>query len=210
MWTRNRRRRWYQAQATAIQAVDRGRTRFSYCTPRIWASINAASEGSLREDIVRKKANCFWLGVDRMPWRNTLSSLLTQSCFEFSIKASAISHDIFENTGELGYDGPLYNGLLSMTDNMLGSSPMHIKYVSYVYDRLCMRWTNFPGPVESVISKFTCIFGIKHRMFDFFQWNMSAVVFWLKNLFQIFSSTCIFSLSPNKRGTLGALQAWMG
>ena len=35
-------------------------------------------------------------------------------------------------TGELGYDGPLYDGLLSMTDDMLG--PMHIKYVSYVYD----------------------------------------------------------------------------
>ena len=37
-------------------------------------------------------------------------------------------------TGELGYDGPLYDGFLSMMDNMLGPSPMHIKYVSYVYD----------------------------------------------------------------------------
>ena len=29
-------------------------------------------------------------------------------------------------TGELGYDGPLYDGLLAMTDDMLGPSPMHI------------------------------------------------------------------------------------
>ena len=42
---------------------------------------------------------------------------------------------IFENTGELGYDKPLYDRLLSMTDDMLGPSPMHIKYLSYVYDR---------------------------------------------------------------------------
>ena len=38
------------------------------------------------------------------------------------------------STGELGYDGPLYDGFLHMTDNMLGPSPMHIKYSSYVYD----------------------------------------------------------------------------
>ena len=44
---------------------------------------------------------------------------------------------------------------LSMMDNMLGPSPMHIKYVSYVYDRFCIWQTNFPGPIESVISKFT-------------------------------------------------------
>ena len=37
-------------------------------------------------------------------------------------------------TGELGYDGPLYDGFLHMTDDMLGPSPMHIKYSSYVYD----------------------------------------------------------------------------
>ena len=42
------------------------------------------------------------------------------------------------NTGELGYDGPLYDGFLHMTDNMLGPSPMHIKYSSYVYDRFCI------------------------------------------------------------------------
>ena len=59
-------------------------------------------------------------------------------------------------TGELGYDGPLYDGFLHMTDDMLGPSPMHIKYSSYVYDRFCIRRTNFPGPIESVISKFTC------------------------------------------------------
>ena len=43
-----------------------------------------------------------------------------------------------ENTGELGHDGPLYDRLLRMTDHMLGPSPMDIKYVSYVYDRLCI------------------------------------------------------------------------
>ena len=62
------------------------------------------------------------------------------------------------HTGELGYDRPLYDGLLHMTDDMLGPSPMHIKYSSYVYDGFCIIWrTNFPGPIESVISKFTCI-----------------------------------------------------
>ena len=35
-------------------------------------------------------------------------------------------------TGELGYDGPLYDGFLHMTDDMLGPSPIHIKYSSYV------------------------------------------------------------------------------
>ena len=41
-------------------------------------------------------------------------------------------------TGELGYDGPLYDGFLHMTDDMLGPSPMHIKYSSYVYDGFCI------------------------------------------------------------------------
>ena len=41
-------------------------------------------------------------------------------------------------TGELGYDGPLYDGFLHMTDDMLGPSPMHIKYLSYVYDGFCI------------------------------------------------------------------------
>ena len=41
-------------------------------------------------------------------------------------------------TGELGYDGPLYDRILHMTDDMLGPSPMHIKYLSYVYDRFCV------------------------------------------------------------------------
>ena len=42
------------------------------------------------------------------------------------------------NTGELGYDGPLYDGFLHKTDDMLGHSPMHIKYSSYVYDGFCI------------------------------------------------------------------------
>ena len=41
-------------------------------------------------------------------------------------------------TGELGYDGPLYDRFLHMTDNMLGPSPMDIKYLSYVYDGFCI------------------------------------------------------------------------
>ena len=34
-------------------------------------------------------------------------------------------------TGELGYDGPLYDGFLHMTDDMLGPNPMHI-YLIFV------------------------------------------------------------------------------
>ena len=41
-------------------------------------------------------------------------------------------------TGELGYDGPLYDRFLHMTDDMLGPSSMHIKYSSYVYDGFCI------------------------------------------------------------------------
>ena len=41
-------------------------------------------------------------------------------------------------TGELGYDRPLYDRFLHMTDDMLGPSPMHIKYLSYVNDRFCI------------------------------------------------------------------------
>ena len=40
----------------------------------------------------------------------------------------------YKCTGELGYDGPLYDRFLRMTYDMLGPSPMHIKYSSYVYD----------------------------------------------------------------------------
>ena len=36
------------------------------------------------------------------------------------------------NTGELGYDGPLYDRFLHMTGDMLGPSPMHIKYLVYI------------------------------------------------------------------------------
>ena len=44
----------------------------------------------------------------------------------------------FGDTGELGYDGPLYDELLSITDDVLGPSPIHIKYLSYVYDGFCI------------------------------------------------------------------------
>ena len=45
-------------------------------------------------------------------------------------------------TDELGYDGPLYDRFLHMTDDMLGPSPMHIKYSSYVYNGFC-----YDGPI---------------------------------------------------------------
>ena len=45
---------------------------------------------------------------------------------------------LLTNTGELGYDGPLYEGFLHMTDDMLSPGPMHIKYSSYVYDGFCI------------------------------------------------------------------------
>ena len=42
---------------------------------------------------------------------------------------------IIVSTGELGYDGPLYDVLLAMTDDMLGPSPMHINYVYFTMHR---------------------------------------------------------------------------
>ena len=45
---------------------------------------------------------------------------------------------VYESRGELGYDGPLYDGKLHTTDDMLDPSPMHIKYSSYVYDGFCI------------------------------------------------------------------------
>ena len=47
------------------------------------------------------------------------------------------SSEDFPNTGELGYDVPLYDGSLHMTDDMLDPSSMHIKYSSYVI--LCIQ-----------------------------------------------------------------------
>ena len=53
----------------------------------------------------------------------TFSSLLAHAASRRSVAAFTAY------TGELGYDGPLYDRLLAMTDDMLGPSPMHIKYV---------------------------------------------------------------------------------
>ena len=49
------------------------------------------------------------------------------SCLPSSIATQAMNI-VHHGTGELGYDGPLYDGFLHMTDDMLGPSPMHIKY----------------------------------------------------------------------------------
>ena len=91
-----------------------------------------------------------------------LKSQCVLKCFGVQLqskKGNLILQDgSLKSTCELGYDGPLYDGLLSMTDNMLGPSPMHMKYVSYVYDRFCIWRTNFLGPVESIISRFTCTY----------------------------------------------------
>ena len=68
------------------------------------------------------------------------------------------------STGELGYDGPLYNEFLHMTDDMLGPSPMHIKYSSYVYDGFCIWLTNFPGPIWVRQIQVHLYRGIKHLL----------------------------------------------
>ena len=50
-------------------------------------------------------------------------------------------------TGELAYDGPLYARLLAMTD---------IPYISSVCHMYkCIFEPIFPGPIESVMCKFT-------------------------------------------------------
>ena len=60
------------------------------------------------------------------------------TCSAFKYEMQVCSIEVLGNTGELGYDGPLYDRFLHMTDDMLGPSPMHIKYLSYVYDRFCI------------------------------------------------------------------------
>ena len=57
--------------------------------------------------------------------------------FTYFIKLLCSDSD-FDSTGELGYDRPLYDRFSHMKDDMLGPSLMHIKYLSYVYDRFCI------------------------------------------------------------------------
>ena len=57
---------------------------------------------------------------------------------EVSWYLDELKEKLLSCTGELGYDGPLYDKFLHMTDDMLGPSPMHIKYSSYVYDGFCI------------------------------------------------------------------------
>ena len=90
-----------------------------------------------------------------LKWQHSHSHCLLVARFVLNYLGGLLS--AIEPTGDLGYDGPLYDGFLHMTDDMLGPSPMHIKYSSYVYNGFCIWRTNFPGPIESVISKFTCI-----------------------------------------------------
>ena len=78
--------------------------------------------------------------------------------FLFPERTNKPANTTSDNTCKLAYDGPLHAILLAMTDDMLGPSPMRIKYVSYVYDILCIWRTNFYGSIESVICKFACIY----------------------------------------------------
>ena len=51
-----------------------------------------------------------------------------QVCMQLTIPTSSGTYPSFTYTGELGYDGPLYDRFLHMTDDILGPSLMHIKY----------------------------------------------------------------------------------
>ena len=53
-------------------------------------------------------------------------------------------------TGVLEYDGPLSAGLLAMTDNMLGASPMHIKYVYWTMRRLPTTTDQYHGTHDAI------------------------------------------------------------
>ena len=64
--------------------------------------------------------------------------LNTWNAWRTCIVSAFIIYVMLNCTGELGYDGPLYDRFLHMTDDMLGPSPMHIEYSSYVYDRFCI------------------------------------------------------------------------
>ena len=62
-------------------------------------------------------------------WENWLggvhiSGILIYEVFAVCKEVNNIYTYIY--TGELGYDGPLYNGFLHMTDYMVGPSLMHI------------------------------------------------------------------------------------
>ena len=57
---------------------------------------------------------------------------------KMSSKVISLSRIVKCYTGELGYDRPLYDRFLHMTDDRLGPSLMHIKYSSYVYDGFCI------------------------------------------------------------------------
>ena len=64
-----------------------------------------------------------------------LANKMMQKCCKLT---ETLANRYSPDTGELGYDGPLYDRFLHMTDYMLGPSLMHIKYLSYVYDRFCI------------------------------------------------------------------------
>ena len=51
-----------------------------------------------------------------------------------------MTKDQKRGVAHLRYDGPLYNRFWHMTDDMLGPSPMHIKYSSYtcIYNGFCI------------------------------------------------------------------------
>ena len=78
--------------------------------------------------------------------------------------------DSFGNTGELVHDWPLYDRFLHMTDYMLGPSPMHIKYLSYVYDGFCIWWTNLYLLVKKPThNSSTYIFSVYYWFWNYIQ-----------------------------------------
>ena len=71
------------------------------------------------------------------PVRTLTVTYGTSGGYTGSPQHSTRAEVVFEPQIQVNY-GPLYNGFLHMTDNMLGPSPIHIKYSSYVYDGFCI------------------------------------------------------------------------
>ena len=57
---------------------------------------------------------------------------------EFQMQLSLISRNVYRIQVNLDMTDYCKTDYSSMTDKMLGPSPMHIKYLPYVYDRFCI------------------------------------------------------------------------
>ena len=71
------------------------------------------------------------------------------------------------NTGELGYNGPLYVRLLAMTDNVLGPSSMHIKYIYWTMrrpDSLCRNLATtdqYHGTHDAIYNVISIVYAVQ-------------------------------------------------